>query len=379
MFAWWKKKLSLTGLVFFRGDLPSRPSDFEFLRAKGIDIQPSSNNTDSAWSLKLSHVQWGQAEIFSGQPFCVPPSVFDHAFLSDEDKQAAMSCRSIIRLNMTPSNENILRDRKLMLRYLRVIMGNDGVVALDFNSQKVWMRDDLDDELRHNADLDVEGLFTIHAVKGNNGKCEWLHTHGLAEIGTFDLDIINPCGEVRANAWELFRTFALAALEGRLSLSGSTYLPIQPGGKGRLVAMNRFLANADYNGRAELAKWVDDGHRRSHYVICDPEASAIARLFGAKSIRPSEILSGQLPENPLFTYSTDATNLMSERALNTYCLLRDLHQEFQQYQLSFFVKLGYPVSPGPPSEREHLCLRFTSFLMIRSTRLSGTALIEYPA
>jgi hypothetical protein len=206
-------------------------------------------------------------------------------------------------------------------------MGEDGVVALDLLSEKVWTKSQLDDELCHDADLDTEGIFNIHFVKDDSDSGAWVHTHGLTEVGAFDFDIVEPSSEVMFNIWDLCRSMAFHVLEGSVGRSAPRFPLAYPSGDVRLAPMSQFLAGTDARIRAMLEP-MDESHRRNHSVLCEPEASGLGRLFGKKSLQPSRWLSHKAPENPVFTFSHAASDLMAERAQKTYPLLRALSSSF---------------------------------------------------
>lgn len=352
---WWEKKLPLVGEVLFRGELPLRPEDFAFLEGGGISIQPASGNARDKWLLHLSHSEWGKADLAFEADNALPPrELFQHALMPPSDRDAAISCRSHVGLRFDSGRGHVLRDRKLMLRFLRTIMADDGVVAMDHAAQNVWTREALDDELSHDADLDVEGIYSIHAVSRGDGRPYCVHTHGLCAVGFFDLDILNPSSDVMFNIGDLCRAMAFHILEGSLTRSMPRFNLVRPRGDIRLVEMDHFLANADQRLLAELDSSSDDWHRRDRSVVCEPEASTIARLFGAKKLQPARLLSGSLPENPMFGFSTAATNLMAQRALGTYPVLRHLRQEFSEFDFPCLVKLGFRTDGGTETDREHM-------------------------
>ena len=67
-------------------------------------------------------------------------------------------------------------------------------------SELFWSPAMLDDELAHDADLDVEALYTIHAstTTAARSRVYWLHTHGLEALGAFDIDVLRPSPAARS-------------------------------------------------------------------------------------------------------------------------------------------------------------------------------------
>ena len=105
----------------------------------------------------------------------------------------------------------------------------------------------LDDELAHDADLDVEALYTIHAVyddESADAGFYWLHTHGLDELGAFDIDVVRPSPLLASNAGDPLRALAFAALEGSVTPSTDCFTLGNPGGVVDLVPADDFNAAA---------------------------------------------------------------------------------------------------------------------------------------
>jgi uncharacterized protein YegJ (DUF2314 family) len=69
---------------------------------------------------------------------------------------------------------------------------------------------------------------------------------------------------------------------------------------------------------------------------------------------PARFLSEDLMENPMFSFSDKASDLMRDRAQNTYQLFRSLREEFADFDFGYLVKLGIPTDPGAPSSHEHM-------------------------
>lgn len=353
--SWWKRKWAHSGTVLFKGELPPQPEEFEFLRDQNIAIKPMRKESRNVWALGLTHPIWGGAILtYSDEESEMPPqSVFDFAFMTQEDKEAAALCRSRVSLHLLPKHDHVLRDRKCLLRFLRAVMADDGQIAIDMLPDRVWTRADLDDELCHDADLDVIALFNIHTV-AQDGSVYWMHTHGLSEIGALDFDIIDPSPELgTAGTEDVLRSLALRILEGEATPSMPEFLLMRPAGKARLVAMDDFIAGADPRCRA-LFSDIDSPHRRKHFVLCEPRGSFFGRLLGTQTLQPAGIFSGGLPDDPILIFSDAATELMMERAKKTYSLLRTLMHEFSDFNFPWLAKLGIRTDGGGKTDREHM-------------------------
>ena len=352
---WWERKLPLVGQVLFRGEFPPRIDEFAFLETQGISMKTSVDNSPQAWAIDLSHPEWGKAQLVFREDLPLPPrEEFEHVQLPQHDRDAAISCRSHVMLRFESSRGHILRDRKLMLRYLRAIMADDGVVAIDDTSQNVWTRESLDDELSHDADVDVEALYCVHLLSEGNDKSFWMHTHGLANVGFFDFDILQPSPDVVFGCGDLCRAMSFHILEGSLAASSARFPLVHPKGDIRMVEMERFLRNTDPALASEITASAPASHFRDRSVVCEPEPSAIARLFGRKKLAPSRMLSRDLPDNPMFGFSTPASDLMAERARGTYSVLRSLHQEFAEFEFPVVVKIGFRTDGGTENDKEHM-------------------------
>ena len=356
MTQWWSKRLPICGFVLFRGDLPFRPADFAFLETRGISARPARDSTGATWSLDFVHPEWGRAQLGYIQDASLPPrEVFDFAFIPQSDRDAAISARRMVGVKMSPTHNHMLRDRKLLLRFLNAVMAQDGVVVLDMLSEKVWTREELDDELCHNADLDVEGILNIHAVTNEAGRTYWLHTHGLSEIGVFDFDIFDPCKEnLGSTIHELVRAVAFRILDGELSPSTPDFLLFSPGGHVMMVEMRRFLKGVEPGRRAVFESYVQETHRDGRSVLCEPEEGILRAIVGGRSLKPASALMNSLPDNSVFPFSTTASNLMAERARNTYSLFRSLAEEFASFDFPILVKLGIPVGAANSAPKEHM-------------------------
>src|SRR5687768_3851555 len=161
---WFRKDETAKGFVLFRGNMAPRADDFAFLHKQGMKVQKKSAPGTLLWALALRHESWGDAILFCPRKLSPPPPewITMDARLSDAEKETALQGQSTICLHVDPKHKHVLRDRKSLLRYMRAVMGDDGVVAIDHASLRMWSKDALDDELCHDADLDIEALYTLH-------------------------------------------------------------------------------------------------------------------------------------------------------------------------------------------------------------------------
>ena len=104
-----------------------------------------------------------------------PTVVEFSASLSEAEKHAALTGQSRVRIEIAGTRGNVPRDRKHLLRWLHLVMSLGGVVAFDAESFLFWSQAMLDDELAHDAELDVEALYALHAVTASSSRsARWL-------------------------------------------------------------------------------------------------------------------------------------------------------------------------------------------------------------
>jgi hypothetical protein len=120
-----------------------------------------------------------------------------------------------VAVSVRAQHEHVLRVRKRLLFWLRELMQRDGTIAIDDTSMLLWSEAMLDDELAHDADLDIESLYTIHSVRDglDPARVAWLHTHGLEELGAFDFDVLQPPAAFTNGCDVAIRALAFAGLE----------------------------------------------------------------------------------------------------------------------------------------------------------------------
>jgi uncharacterized protein YegJ (DUF2314 family) len=316
------------GLVYFRG---ASPPPLDVLRQRCGEL--------------------GDAGM---EPAVEPPPLEEllrfSAAVSDTERRAAAGAQSAVLVRVPARRAQVLADRKRLLRCLRAVLGDDGVIAVDLASTLPWSRQTLDDELAHEADLDVEALYCLHSVhEGNRADVTWLHTHGLAELGAFDLDVLRPGQELLANVGDTMRVFAYAVLEGEVKLSTPEFEFAAPRVKVRFVPAREFMEQAAAE-HASLRASGGQAHTADRAVLCEP---AGRRLFSrGERPEPARFFSRPPAEGVVLFFSDAATELMADRARRTLGVLRSLSEEFDELGLPTLVKLGYPRDDG--DGREHL-------------------------
>ena len=378
MFDWFKKKLPLVGSVLFRGALPPRAEELHGLAQAGLEVSPGEDGSGAHWSRKLRHPQWGEALLVALRDAPTPPRelFFHDAGLTEEEAESATQAGSSLTLQLTPAGENVLSGRKVFFRFLSAVMARDGLAVLDHLASRAWSRGALDEELAHDADLDIEGLFCVHAVTGDGAQTvNWLHTHGLAEIGAFDFDILRPSPDVLGPAGQDFlRAMAFAILEKSATLNEASFDICRPDGAVRLMEINEFLRKADPALARETGVGGDEYHRKDRAVLCEPEGGGFLTRWFAPKVRPSKFLARPVPEHVVMSFSNAASDLMALRARNTYGHLRKMNEEFAEFEFPAVVKLGYRVDGGEENDKEHLWFKIHG---LRDTEVDA-ALLNMP-
>ncbi|MFG0285314.1 MAG: DUF2314 domain-containing protein [Phycisphaerales bacterium JB039] len=349
-----KKKDPCAGTVLFRGSPAPRPEHLGYLRRSGIELRTSQQEA-SGWTLEATHPDWGSAEIKAVAGLPLPPRelAMFQPHLSESDLEAFDSAGHCLHVVVAPTDAGALRDRKRLLWYLRRVMDSDGLTAMDHQSQLVWPRASLDDELAHSADVDVEALYCIHAVyepKPDAGEddeplAHWVHTHGLGELGAIDFDVLRPSASAQDSMSTALRCLAFLALEGEIK-EGEIAEFGHPGGVAELVGAAAFDRSAAPHCRGLRHA---DGHTDRRVVLCEPRRGLLAKLRGS-SLRPCKFFTREMDDEAIFRFSEAATDLMAQRARATRGVFADLTCEFADMPAHPLVKLGYPIRGGKGAE-----------------------------
>ena len=210
------------------------------------------------------------------------------AAVTDEERRVGESATGAFLVSVPATEKNVLRDRKRLLRVLRAVMGDEGVIAADVASTLPWSPASLADELSHDAALDVEALYSLHAVHETRPEdVTWLHTHGLAELGGFDVDVLRPAPQLLANAGDTMRVFAFAVIERAVAPTTAEFEFAAPNGRVRFVPAREFMAQAAPEDAALRASAADE-HLDDRAVLCEPGRKRFAR---SDRPRPSRFLA----------------------------------------------------------------------------------------
>lgn len=347
---WWNKRVDLMGSALFPGRMLPALESLEGLRHAGIEVRPEAGDEATLWAATLNHPTWGEARLVAPRESRRPPDVFldfDPSLSPAERERLSARAGCAFDVQVPAREGDVLADRKRFLRYMAAILGNDGEAAFDVTSMSVWTRDRLADELSHDAVLDIVQIFALHAVE--RGSDVWLHTHGFGELGFVDFDILRPADALVDQQYDIIRSIAFSVVEGERD----EVYPVQGADPVKLVPASSFMSQAS---AADRALRDPDGHTERRVVCCDARPPGfLARLFGAKGVGPSALLSRGMDEGRhLVAFSHGATDLMAARARETLGLFAALTDEFRAIEATPLAKIGYVVDGGGPTDREHL-------------------------
>jgi hypothetical protein len=356
---WVERDLALRGTVLFRGGIPLRLEELKRHAGASYEVETLPVEAHEHWSCRLRHPAHGVARVTCPREPEMPggPSLQFDPRLTTEEKAAILSAGSFVEIRLEAQERDLLRERKRLLHFFSAAGGDAAVGALDGLALCWWSPQALAEELAHDAPVDISALFTIHLV-GNEGPVPgertafWLHTHGLQEAGYTDFDVLNPSPSSHGRGFDSVRAIAYAIVEGALAPGSEPVSIVWPGGEARLVSAREFLNGAG----ADVSEWreaVDEFHLSGHAVVCD---AALERRFfglGRPRAKPSAFFQSDMPDGSLIQFSRSASDLMADRARQTYDYFRGLREEFAAYELPVLAKLGYPVD-GDPEGREHI-------------------------
>ena len=358
------------GVVYFRG--PIGPPVEHVLALASGDVTAARievpKGPESPWAVRLTHPTWGEAVVAAPRGAPIPDADvirWGTPGLTDAERTSLAAAEVALTVDVTTPERSVLRARKYLLRWLHLLMALDGLATYDRGSGLFWSRAMLDDELAHDADLDVESLYAIHAIYEGEGEARqvyWLHTHGLEALGAFDIDVLRPSRALVDNVADPIRALAFAALEGVISPSTTGFALGAPNGRVDFVPADTFDATA---ARADAAlRTPDEWHRGRRAVVCEPRG-----LFGflRRKPVPSRFLA-DFAGSVVFNFTTDSSKLMGERARATLPVFQQLIAEFAGAQITAAAKIGYPTASDPTS-REHLWFEVHA---VEGDRLDGT-------
>lgn len=351
---WWQRKLDLVAEVFYHGVFPPAVHELRGLESCGVYPLRIECRADERWAARLIHDRWGSARLSCPRADrALPAPLIDMAteLTQRERELLRRDARVSLRLDLPAREADLLQERKRMLRFVAAIMAEDGLAGLDHASHALWTRDRMADELQHDAALDISQMHVLHAT--GEGRCTWLHTHGLAELGLRDFDVIEPAPALLGPRRDLLRALALQVVEKprRTMISAiAGTAPIQ------LVPAEQFTRRA----ASRWTQWRDPrGHEAARVICCEADPrSSWARWRHPLAPLPARATSDESTlrlSSPL--YSLAASELSARRALSTQHLLTDYHREFADLELRTVVQLRFRIDDRR-SNRDHEHLWF---------------------
>jgi uncharacterized protein YegJ (DUF2314 family) len=334
----------LFGVVLF-ADPPPAPAD-RFAHLPGFARAEPTHGGPWAATFSLDGLTATLEPPPSFEP--MPAPLVDHdPRLSDTDRAVVRAGRSAVGVHMK-AHADPFRGRKQLVRILGAVLGEHGAAAIDAPAQRIWTREALDDELSHDAPLDIEQMFTLHAVT-RDGAVYWLHSHGLDAMGAVDFDVLRPHPSQARDAAGLVRAMALASIEGRLAASRPPLRPSSLQLEVRAIDAAEFMRTASPE---DAALRDPRDHTDARVVLCDPNAKLVPGWMGKP--RPARIFQLAMPDDALVFYSTNASRMAAERARGTYARMRAAFRDLEGLGLPALVKLGYETDGGDKDDREHI-------------------------
>jgi hypothetical protein len=333
----------LRGLVCYRGPIPPPIEHVLALAAGAIDAsRHGPTDPPSQWAVGLTHPQWGEAVVSmpgGDVVLALERDIFGGSALTERERDLATATERLLEVTVTTPERRVLRGRKHLLRWLHLLMSLGGLFALDSDSGVLWSPAMLEDELAHDADLDIASLFTLHAVpcaEQPDDVC-WLHTHGLDGLGAFDFDILRPSRAVWTMGARATRALAFAAIEGETTPSTARFALGLPDGDVAFVPAEIFQRTAAAEDAALRTPDAQHGGRRA--VVCDPRGR-LASMW--RTPRPSRFLS-TAGDGALYTFSQASGIVVADRARATLPVFRRLIDEFAGTGLSPLASVLQPV------------------------------------
>ncbi|MBX3318106.1 MAG: DUF4026 domain-containing protein [Phycisphaeraceae bacterium] len=369
------------GAVLWKGRALSM-DDIGSVEKRGVRLLPGRvgpegvGSADMDWSLLLTHPHWGEADVSMMRTPTLPPQLVIDLTpgMTGGDRALLATCTGSLSVRCPAKTQHVLRDRKNMLRFVHALAetiaatpGVSGAIGADHGSEQFWSLDALRDEMAHDADLDVQHLFIIHAVEGKKPETsDWVHTHGLDKVGGFDFDILAPSQEMLGAMDTATRALAFSVIEGEVRPDTARHTFAYPDGDVRFVPVGEFMRNAAPEHRA--LRDLSENHAENRSVICEPAPEGksvrgmLSKLGGSRP-RPALAFQRKESDGMVFAFSNKASELMAARAVATLPVLRAFMEEFGDLinpgpdlqGLGVLMKMGYKVDDADSdTDREHM-------------------------
>lgn len=354
---WWRRPpMPMVGSVLHPGGMAPRADEYEYLRELSFDVKAAPAHAEMHWRVRFTHPQLGQGELAAFRHRTIDPSMYARYAWGDAENEADNLRRAgvDVTVRLEGDGSNVLRQRKRLLRVLDAMMQRDGLAAFDHQSYRLWSAASLQEELSHDADLDVMHLFCLHAVCEEGETDCWAHTHGLKEVGGCDVHVLGANRELLGspNGIEALRAIAFAVLERKAVPNGAAVDVLGPQNNFVLLPMSEFAKRCS-RSHARFVEGLDELHTEGCAMVCRPRPRGLRALFAGPP-RPSDVFSRpQLPDDTPLCFSDSATELSAERARLSIPLLRSLLVEFADLRVEPIAKLFL----GRGASREHMWFR----------------------
>lgn len=332
--------------ILFREPIPPGPDAIATLNP--VEVQQEG---DGIWTARIESVKGCSVWIQSDpQPAGnLEMEIQLSPGLSDSEREKLNQTSSAWHVMIDPGPGPVLQTRKQSLIALGKIFRTirRGLGFYSFETFRVWSLAMLSDELMTRASLDIDALYGIHPVVNRDGS-RWVHTHGLAALGGFDIDLINPSDDMLGRAHTLIRALAFAIVEGSMVIDEPAFQIAHPGGVIRMVPAREFDEQVDpkYRGIREL----DEHHIENRAVLCEPKVRKGMLGMGKGRFEPSRFVRGTLSDHTVFAMSKTATDLIAQRSQETFQLLVELMGEFESLQLPVLAKVACRTDSGDSHE-----------------------------
>jgi hypothetical protein len=153
------KPVVQTGVVFYRGPIGPPLEQVRALASGDIGASRTASCDDDvtcAWTVSFTHPTWGDSLVGAPRDDAMPGDDlirYGARGLTDHERDQLALAETCLLVRATSPAGSVLQSRKHLLRWLRLLLGLDGIAASDLASQVFWSRGMLDDELAHDADL----------------------------------------------------------------------------------------------------------------------------------------------------------------------------------------------------------------------------------
>jgi hypothetical protein len=342
-----------SGRALFRTAEPPDAASFVRLRSRGIEVEPLPAE-GVRWAVTLDHPAWGTVMVARDDLVGPPPALELSVVpgLTRGERSAVLAARSALYValpGLRPGRD-VLRDRKALLWWTRVVLGSAGVAGYDDGAGLVWSRAALEEELAHDAPLDVAQIYTVHLVhRPGATQLDWVHTHGLEAAGAFDFDLLRPGLDVLDCGPDVLRILAREILRGRIARDTPCHGVVLPDGFVSFVPVEEFMRDAAASDSRLRDAPATHAGRRS--VVCDPRDED-----PDAPPRPSSVFSAASWDGWAIGASEGGAASAADRALRTFPMLRSLSREFAKVDVRARVELAVPRDGGGAGQHE--CLWF---------------------